>query len=987
MLKNKQDIELLICGAGISGCMAALAAHDMGLHVALVDKRAYPGGELTASNNSFYKFANADSSMRNMPLEFQRIFSVKDNNEGIAPEGYVRQSLLNMLQERDIPVLFESEAVGLSMRAGKADGVLLSSVSGLTWLSAKMVVDAQQRLNLLRIIKGAPYLEAGRCQVHAVFEFEVAQENREAVLSTEKALLSDAEKELDLSQGSIKLHSTIRNDTIAVEFAFDDDIETSFYTKKSEFEAKRQQLSLELALWLKQNVAGLSEARLSHIAYECHISDNHSAIESSVENLYGLSSLAWDYSLDDLGELWQEVTKTISSLKHSEISTSDHSCLVYGKENKIDFSKVKKELYDDVALPLNLYSVLWNDELLPTYNYDCNIFIAGMGTCGSNAAIAAAERGCKVIAAEVNSVCGGTFGPGRVIGFYNSYQGGATGRFLEKSNNLIASKLKTEAVGGIKYSEYILQKADEHKIDIFCGTRVCGVKRDGDKIVKLLLANEAGLFSVSANVSIDCTGEATIAAMAEGTFDIGDPRNGMQQSYSMWGAESVACENWQLNRYQSDPDIISPDVYSERLRAIYLGHKDGSYNHISPMITVRESRRIHGEKSLKMNDVLNNVIPDDVITVATTSCDSHAYLSSDLAIFQYPADGKRLKVRIPYSCFIPKGTDALLVGAKAFSGERDATSLCRMNADIINQGYALGCAAAKAVNCARSIRDIDMTSLQAELKECGILPAWAFSATGEDWSAFNYNDGSLMKFDSLQKMVSASAEVALPVLEKRWQECTTDKDDFTDFTSERSILCMALAYYGSDLGGDYLKQQLEQAIATGKHLAHSHINVSRFGIRDLGNENSDYYIVNRLLVMSAFSKNKSFCEPLKKVIEQTCGLGEAVKRIQPYDVSRKDVPVHPFYNRLRAIAFAAQKLALPELAPSLEALITRSGVRGHSVAINSHAKPSYMLAFLEFSLASAAARCGSSLGEKILREYLEDTHVIFRKAALKLLDL
>jgi hypothetical protein len=79
-------------------------------------------------------------------------------------------------------------------------------------------------------------------------------------------------------------------------------------------------------------------------------------------------------------------------------------------------------------------------------------------------------------------------------------------------------------------------------------------------------------------------------------------------------------------------------------------------------------------------------------------------------------------VNVPYRCMLPKGLDDILVGGLALSVHRDALPLVRMQADLQNQGYALGVAAAMAVKAGIPPRDIELYRLQRHLIEIGNLP-------------------------------------------------------------------------------------------------------------------------------------------------------------------------------------------------------------------------------------------------------------------------
>ncbi|MPN40973.1 hypothetical protein SDC9_188513 [bioreactor metagenome] len=108
-------------------------------------------------------------------------------------------------------------------------------------------------------------------------------------------------------------------------------------------------------------------------------------------------------------------------------------------------------------------------------------------------------------------------------------------------------------------------------------------------------------------------------------------------------------------------------------------------------------------------------------------------------------------------------------------------------------------------------------------------------------------------------------------------------------------------------------------------------------------------------------------------------------RLTPYDRNRKDVPVHPFFRRLKSLSFAVERHPDAKLAPAMDALLLRCGAGDYISPSVSAFTPSYMMAYLGLCLASAACRCGGRKGAEILTGYLEDVHVFFREHARQVL--
>jgi hypothetical protein len=328
--------------------------------------------------------------------------------------------------------------------------------------------------------------------------------------------------------------------------------------------------------------------------------------------------------------------------------------------------------------------------------------------------------------------------------------------------------------------------------------------------------------------------------------------------------------------------------------------------------------------------------------------------------------------------------DGLLVAAKAISGERDATCFCRMNADIKNAGYAVGVAAAASVRSDAGVRDIDLAPVQAELRGLGVLPDWAFSNEACDSRTTGlFSALSEGGFPALVPVLYRTAEDVVPELERRLRRlCAGDSvDSCPAFDSEEAMLIMALAWFGSPVGGKHLATLLQKAVDEGRHLTPPHIKSFRLSPLRGGHGHDDFALVNRLLVMAGRSPETDILRPLARLTAETPGLGDPIPHDMPYDRNRGDIVCEPFYHRLRNIAYAVERKADASLVPATEALLAREGVRGHTVAVGTSAVPNYMRAHLEIWLARAAARCGSRTGAQILVRYLTDTHVSFRRHA------
>ena len=203
------------------------------------------------------------------------------------------------------------------------------------------------------------------------------------------------------------------------------------------------------------------------------------------------------------------------------------------------------------------------------------------------------------------------------------------------------------------------------------------------------------------------------------------------------------------------------------------------------------------------------------------------------------------------------------------------------------------------------------------------------------------------------------------------------------FSSERALVAMALAWYGSKTANDHLVYLLRLMMGRGMHKTVPHVKSYRTMFSKMNDIDSDFSLVNRILIIIGRASHPDILPFLKKLVSDTPGLGHPVMRTMPYDQARKDIPVHPFYRRLINIAYAVERHADTCLIPAMESLLGKKDVSGHALPVGSYRDPEYMLAHLELSLARAAAKCGSKKGAEILIDYLSDCHIFFRENARK----
>ncbi len=132
---------------------------------------------------------------------------------------------------------------------------------------------------------------------------------------------------------------------------------------------------------------------------------------------------------------------------------------------------------------------------------------------------------------------------------------------------------------------------------------------------------------------------------------------------------------------------------------------------------VRESRHIHGDYVLDLDDILEGCVPEDSILLASNSVDIHGRYG--------PTSNEYLTIRngkwygIPYRCLTPLVIENLLVAGRCVSASSEASGAIRVMPPCMGMGQAAGIAAAMASKKCEPVREIDIKELQKALIEQG----------------------------------------------------------------------------------------------------------------------------------------------------------------------------------------------------------------------------------------------------------------------------
>ena len=585
-----------------------------------------------------------------------------------------------------------------------------------------------------------------------------------------------------------------------------------------------------------------------------------------------------------------------------------------------------------------------------------DVVVVGGGTSGTPAAIAAAESGAKTLLIEYANMLGGTGTDGMILGYYDGNHCGFTERF--KKECLATGKYD----GPYMRAETWRRMCTDAGVTVWLGAMGVDVTVEGGKVTEVEVATPLGCGRVRARCFIDGTGNADVAAKAGAPTEFLSGREFALQSAGQaphrLGRDTINSD------FGFVDDSSAWDLWLFGLRA-RAGAPDAW--DIAKMPDSRERRRIRSDYAVTAQDVAGRRPFPDVIVQARSRQDSHGYLTDDYRFLSEPSavmapgpygNGSHLQyeVNVPLRSLLPRGLSGLAVIGLGVGCARDVLPIIRMQADLMNMGYAAGVAAAMSAVNGGDFRRIDRTELKRRLVDLGILRRETL-----DWNADTDVSSDAVLTAAVRSMGNGyrgshivcrpeNRARAIPLLREALQRASD--------VSSRQIYAKALGLFGDDAGVDTLV-----AIANGQEELVPFSGEGAFGRR--GDD------MDGVLIALGRTHSPKAMGPL------LARLGKLTAASPVTDV--------------RGTALAIDALGDAAAAPALAACLGQVGMSGWSVGDFRSLKPlgGYGLGpesdncIRELTLARALWSCGDykDTARKILMAYASDPRGVFSRYA------
>jgi len=393
-----------------------------------------------------------------------------------------------------------------------------------------------------------------------------------------------------------------------------------------------------------------------------------------------------------------------------------------------------------------------------------DVLVVGGGPAGIGAALGAARQGVKVLLIENYGFCGGVGAWGLGMQLNQMRPDGKARSVLHER---LLDKLKAYGPMAVRVHDHqflcnvdylkvaILDALEETGCQVLVHARAVDSLLQAGRVTGVVVATKSGLMRIEAKVTVDCTGDADVAAFA-GAETLKETASLSPQTLllnlinaPLEGADASQIRmdlarakyplippSWFLNRVSNCHfsvinhagtramgtfDVTNPVQFSDaecRSRRQVLQLVDALREYggealanvelcgTSPQVGVRESRRVKGLYVLTEEDAMKGARFEDGVAWRT------GYL--DIGFVRFT----QMKVhQVPYRALVPEQVDGLLTAGRCISASHAAASAGKSMGNCVATGHAAGIAAALAVHQDRQPRDLQVGDIQDLLRK------------------------------------------------------------------------------------------------------------------------------------------------------------------------------------------------------------------------------------------------------------------------------
>lgn len=858
----------------------------------------------------------------------------------------VKRTLDQALIKAGVPFLFSSPATELLRDAqGKPAGIVIANRSGRQAILAKVVIDATDRANMARLAGAqfTPY-PSETMTFSRIVVGGAARKGDSISLAPRPSPLTITDRKGDSFPVLEYQVSTQMRDGSYASFAEAEQFARDWTWTKEAVDGSEMMFQVPPDSFRSQKAQPGAWPGADKIALECFQ-------PAGVERMFALGGCA-DVSRDAAAKLTRPVNLLAVGARIGEAAAELAAKQPALEGVRVAGSPVKDPAPGQARESHNTANFRAGERMLPAEarglpvlgEYD--VVVVGGGTGGAPAGIGAGRNGAKTLLVEYLHGLGGVGTLGYIASYYHGNKVGFTkqidagvAEFGEKNARTGSSSWNPEHKIEVYRRE--LRKAG---VDIWYGCLGSGAVVENGRVQGVIVLTPQGRGVVLAKVVVDSTGNADIAAAAGATCRYTDETDVAVQGTGLPPRELGQKYTNTDYTFVDDNDIF--DIW--RVLVTAKTKFKAAYD-LGQLIDTRERRQIVGDFFFSpMDMILRRTFPDTVV-IARSNFDTHGYIIHPMFMLR-PPHRDDIDVRVPWRCLLPRGLDRIIVTGLGVSAHRDSLPCIRMQADVQNQGYAAGTAAAMIAKKGCSTRELDIKELQKHLIEVGNLPAGILTETDSfPLPKEKVAEAVAAVGDGFSKLevVLAQFDIAQPLLREAYARAANEK--------ARLNYAHILGMMGDATGAETLAKAVAAA-SWDKGWRYT-------GMGQFGESMSP---LDSLIIALGRTKSPLALKPILAKV----GL------LQPTSE----------FSHFRAVAIALETLGDKAAAQPLAELLQKPGIGGYAVTnINTALErnpasgtdnSTRNQSLSELYLARALYRCGdhAGLGEKTLRQFSQDLH-------------
>jgi ribulose 1,5-bisphosphate synthetase/thiazole synthase len=872
------EVDVLVVGGTTGAVQAALAARRQGARVFCLTPFTYFGEDIGAYLQLWPAAADVAADTLGRAL-------FPGYPAALPSPLHVKRTLERALMAHDIPFLFQCHPVQVVYdRQDRLAGLVLANRSGFQVIAAKAIIDATERALVARLAGAAfrPHRPGAYPAEHIVVG-AAGNDGRLTVAEQPVAVTANGKSypAFRLCQ-SMEMPGCGPGEFAAAEVGM----------RRSGWHSRQVLAAETISLYLDDTlVTGRTAAAFSAAAPAALESVTCPAAPVLVLGAY--ADVRRDRVRDFLALGHQLALGETAGPAAAALAAGSNA----GRPDKTTAGPAHAEpdrvRYDRYFRLAGRRTVTFDLNTLPRLK-TCEVVVAGGGTGGASAGIAAGRAGARTLVLEQLHGLGGVGTEGQIGSYWFGNRVGFTDEMDQGVARMGGSQdpqSKPEHWNLEWKKQWLLNAATDAGAEVWFGTACVAAARTGNRVCGVVAASPYGLGLITAEVVIDATGNADVVAAAGGRTAQASPEQLAVQGTGMSPATPEVHDANTDYLFSDDSDVVDATCTFVVGREKFAHAFD-----LARLVNTRERRQIVGDFTLQPPDFYAGRTYADTITIARSNFDTHGFTIHPLFLMQIP-DEEPIFAKVPYRCLLPAGLEGVLVTGLAISAHRDALPVVRMQPDVQNQGYAAGLAAAQAVRAGCTPRQLPIRPLQQALVDKGILPAQVLTET-----------------DAFPGPAVADSAAASPV------PIDTPRELGLVFADPAGYLPRLRRDYAANADGER-RRQLAQLLAL---LGDATGLESLLAAVDGAAWDKGWHYTG----MGQFGRS---CSPLDATI---IALGHTGRREALPALLRKleTLQADAAFSHVRAVCVALERLPCREAAPLLERLLEQPGVAGHAKA-------------------------------------------------------